>query len=407
MAEWPPKKPSIFRAKPKPKLRPAISAGNMYGQEVTFPGSRTNATPGSGPMRGASKALPPDFIKTLLSQQQSRSAPAGQYADDMDARRRNRITAGSMDPRQQAPDMSGIFSFGAAPDVNAFMSAASSSVDPGGAYAARLADLERRKAAALQAIGFGSQALAGKLTDSRGEIDARYTQGLAEQQADQERNAGDLSQGNAAAAAQNAQLQNNLGIVTDNSRAAEDLQFDQADLAARSQAADQAMRGNQLAQFTLGTRNRDAANFRGMEEQASSGRNFDTIIAELLDQQAAAKSAAQQSGMQGYNQARGNWEQDRNFAYQEWVRQQENDREDAQNLLQYEQEAGQQTAKPSAYEQLMASLQVKDPQTAKTWYNRIGKYDRKDPNSFNSNWGNASPANQAAIRAYLKAAGLI
>ena len=382
------------------------SKSALHSQALT--GVRREPQSPSAQVNMPGRALPPNFIKTLLAQQQGpRQAPAGQYANDMDARRRNRVTAGTQDPRQQGPDLSGIFSFGEAPSLDAFLSAASSSSDPGGAYAARLADLEKRKQAALQAIGFGSQDLAGKLTDSRGVIDARYAQGLQEQQADQDRNAAALSQGNANTAAQNAELQNNLGIVTDNSRAAEDLQFAQSDLAARSQAADQAMRGNQLSQFTLGTRNADAARFRGFEEQAASGRNFDSVIADLLDQQAAAKAQASESAASMYGQARNNWEQDRNFAYQEWVRQQENDREDAQNLLEYEQQAGQDTPKPSAYDILMQSLQVKDPQTAKTWYNRIGNYDRKDPNSFKTNWGGASPANQAAIRAYLKAAGLI
>jgi hypothetical protein len=317
---------------------------------------------------------------------------------------------GARNPEQ---DPTGFVFGGQAPNYEAILSAISSG--SGDQYANQLSDLERRKGEAQSQIGFGSQALAEALAKSRGELDAQYAAALQSQQAGQQSAAQALATNAQATTDQNAELQRNLGITggVDNSRSQADLLNAQSDLASLGQSGGDALRAQQLSQYTLGTRNMDAARTRGFEDQGASRRGYDSAIAQLLDEQNNSRNQAQQQAMSMYGQLMGQYNTDRDFAYDEWVRNEENSRQDARDQLNFENELrmSQASAEPeqlSPYEQLMGSLQVRNPGTARSWFQRVGRYNPRNPGTgFEDLWGNASPSNQAAIRQYLKSMGLL
>lgn len=313
------------------------------------------------------------------------------------------------------------FLFSDAPSLQDFLSQAMNSANISGvtgAYDARIADAEKRKAEALVALQNGSEDLARRLEGSRGEVDARYAQAIQQmQQGSQQSQAALANQAESTNAAQ-AQLWANLGLdAGDNSRAVGDQSFASGQLASESQAAQTAAMQNQLAQYALGTANAGAARGRGLEDQASSRRSFDTNIAELLDARATAEQEArmqaQQTGQQAFQNAYGQWSDQRDFAYGEWKRQQENARDDARWML--EQEMAQQGQVPelSPYQRYMQSQAQAGVSGGKAneWFKRANQYDPKAlPNqqgSFQELWGAGSPQAQAAVWQLLKDMGLL
>jgi hypothetical protein len=300
------------------------------------------------------------------------------------------------------------FVFGAqAPNLDSFLSASSAtSAAPG--YANQIAELDRRKKEALQQILFGSQDLSKTLGQSRTDLDARYAQGIAEQAAAVKAAQDAIQQGQVQTNTGNAELAKNLGIEIDQSNVAKDAANAQGSLASQAAAADTRLRGDQLSQYTLGTRNMDVANARGREDQASSQNNFNSAIAQLLDQQQQATAAASNQGYSRFQDAQQQYNSDRDFAYRQWLEQHQEDRQDVQSQLDWEhqlQQAQMQGGDPTAYDQLLASLQFKG--SPQPFVDRINKFNSKDPNSFGQQFGNLSNSNQAAFRQYLKQMGLL
>lgn len=295
---------------------------------------------------------------------------------------------------------------GTVPDYAAFLAAANSSSGSDG-YAARIADAEKRKAEALAAISNGSQDLANKLSTSRDSQDAYYTQALQAQAAATAQ--AQQAQQNALSSIRATQDQSNAnaGIQVDTSKMADDQAFAAKQLASQQAAYDASLRGNQTTNYALSSANIDAARGRGLEDQNTSRRTYDSAIAELLDAQAAAKASAASSSASGYNQALSQYNNDRDFAYQQY----RDDKSDAFDLLKLQTGNSPTAESYTPYQQLILDLTkagIKSPGTfaKRAMSDYIPSATGNQAGSFSKLFGQTNAQSQAAIRAYLKAAGL-
>lgn len=321
------------------------------------------------------------------------------------------------------------FLFAGGPSLEDFLGQATNSAEAlfseqAAGFNNRRADLERRKAAALEGIGGSTEALAAALAASRNELDARMSQGIQEMGAANQDVQQDVSAQNQAAAAQNAELYKNLGIApgVDTSAGLDHNSAGLGALAQTAQAADTEQRSRQLTSYGLGTTNVDASRVRGFEAQNAARSGYDSALAELLDQQEAARaqaaSQAQSSAMDAYGRARGEYTDERDFAYREFVRQQEGAQREARDLLDFEnqqtlaQQKAASSVRKSPEDSLIDQLVGYGVSEGKVgqWLNRAytgGGQDGLDRGEFGAMFSKASPSAKAALFNYLKKSGLI
>lgn len=309
-------------------------------------------------------------------------------------------------PEQEEPIQG--FLFSGAPTLEQFLQQASAT-SGGEAYASRIADAERRKAEALKGIGFGAEDLARGIEASRGTINGGYDtalqgtqEGLAAAQAAM------LAQQKQTAERQAAEAQS-LGLdVRSNPNADSDAAFANTVLTSQNNAAQDQLRSNQATQNTLNTAYAGAARGRGVEDQNTARRTYDSAIAELLDAQSAAQAESKSRAMQMYESARGDWQNERDFTYNEWVRNQENDRDDARWLLEQQMSNQPEPEELTPFERYMqgqAQAGVSSG-TAQRWLNQATVGSRNK--SPMEEWiGGGSTEARSNILAYLKSSGLL
>lgn len=323
-------------------------------------------------------------------------------------------------PRETEPKG---FEYGGAPDLQSFMAAAGdgSALFSGqlAGIANRQADLQNRQGQARSAISGSTEALAAALAASRGELNSTYSENI---KAAEDANAvlrQDVVEGAQGTRASEADLYKNLGMSDglDQTRSVENQGDAVAALANAQQIASTGERSRQNTAFELGTRNIDAGRVRGMELSAASDRDYGTALAELLDEQqnvrANAQQSAQQAAMQQYQAALSQFNNDRDFAYGQYTREDDNARQDAQNALEMEMQANQ-PGELSTEDELIQQLMGYGVSAGKAgqWMNRAfnnvdsatGGLSRQ---RFGSLFTQATPAAKAALFRYLNDSGLI
>lgn len=410
-----------------PSLPNPFSQPKLEKQQLKAPGLKSNPYP--FPSTAKKKAPAPAAKKPIAKQGR---APGNM----MSALGKAMLEARSKAQAKQEEGPAGFSFGGSAPDLQSFLSQMG---DGSGLFSQQLSgmsnqrnDMERRRQEALSAISGSTEALAGDLTESRGQLDERYTQGIAEAAGAQEKAQQAIASQTANAQKTNSDLYASLGISdgVDTSQNAEDVGFDLGQLATKGQAADTEQRNRQLTAYELGTRNVDASRARGTEMQAASNRDYGSALSELMDQEtqlrAQAQQQAQQMAMQQYQSALSQHNNDRDFAYNNWSQQQGWAREDARSQLDYEMEMQQQQAKQgmpidrsklSDEDALMQQLQGYGVSAGKAgeWLSRINQpSNSKGKNigqavangeSFTDYFGGSGPAN-AALYNYFQSRGL-
>lgn len=246
--------------------------------------------------------------------------------------------------RQQEPQGYEQFQFGPPPSPDQF---SAGSIDElfGSqlqGFANQRADLEKRKAEALAEIQRSFGGVANQMLEGRGEVDSAYA---AQEQAAKERAAAAqaaINQGAESSAANIAQSAQALGTADaiDNTQAERDRQFYAAQQAAQSEQAGNSLGATRADTFQYNTAIPQFTRQQGSELGAAYGRDYDSAIAQLLDEEqqfrAEAQQQARQEALQRYQIAATNYRDQRDFQYGEWLRNQEWNREDAQNALQWE-----------------------------------------------------------------------
>lgn len=321
-------------------------------------------------------------------------------------------------PEEALPE----FAFGGAPSLADFLAQAKGMYS--GAFSGidnRKADLERRREEALAAIGGSTEALAGALGQSRDQLDQRYNEQLSSAAEASQANRQALVEGQQSLNQGSNEILEGLGIAdgVDRSDLTRQQQGGQTSLAEMAGAADTRMRADQMNAYELGTRGTDVARKRGVEIQGGYERDAQSALARLLDERASMERESAQAGYGMYSDARNAWQNDRNFAYQDWLRQQGWAREDAQGALDFDRqmtmqqmEAANQPPELNDFQGLMSELQgygVTGPK-ANEWINRLyGNIPKiqSDPNGFNQLFNQASPQAKAALYNYLLSTGVI
>lgn len=282
-----------------------------------------------------------------------------------------------------------------------------------GGIANRKAQMEANRRAALASMGSATDALAQQLAASRGEVDQRFTQGINEAATANQDARNTLAQQQATSLGQNAELYKNLGISVDESRSADDLAYGQGTLAELGGARDTEQRGRQLTSYELGSRNMDAARMRGVENQAGYERDYQGMLAELLDEEQQLKAQSQSQVGDLYSQARDTYTDERDFAYKQWLNENEWAREDAKNALDYEmQQSRQEPAELNPQDALLEQLRGYGvtPGKSQQWmdrlYGNLGTI-KNNPQEFSSLFQSASAPAKAALYNYLLQTGAI
>lgn len=313
------------------------------------------------------------------------------------------------------------FSYGSAPSLQNYLNNMGSVEGMFGSeiqgFANQRGDLEKRRQEALREIARAYTGVGQQMTEGRDSSDANYAQAQATQSGNAE--AAQTAINDAVNQGQQAtgEVTDNLGISdgVDNSQSERDRAFYASRAAEQAQGQGAQLATNKSSAFNFNNVNIGASGQRSAETQGAAQRDYDTRYAELADQeqQFRSQAAAEQRdmAMQQYSADASRYGDERNFAYQEWLRNQSWNREDAQNALQYgleQQQSAQDgmvTTDADTLRQRLLQEGVSGPKISE-WLLRGQKYggNGKGMNNLMSKFGGSAGAN-AALQEYFQKQG--